>query len=566
MDTTKYESLCIAGRSELSKCKYDANGLKYSLDGKKLLKCKAGASKYVIKNGVETICNGAFKSNKEVESVVIPSSVKYIGSETFYGCVSLSDIIFPSRIVYIGEKAFFKTVIQEANLSLSLIEKIEPETFRFCKSLKTVTFPKQLKYIGEKAFSGSNLDVVDLSKTNTEEIKNGAFSATKIKELFLPSCLKRIESDAFAYVNIKTIDIPDSVEFIGEYAIYSVDLNTAKLPSGLKEIYPRAISVGLRNLSSNSPEFVIDREGLFNKDKSVIYYCTSRDFVIPASIKEIKPYCFGSVIGKISFDEKSTIENIADDAFNGAQIYHLTIPNTVKHIGKRTFLKNGFDVFKVPDGVETIGDEAFKGCYRLKGLYLPSSVKSIGKDILEECCALEIIKVPIGTKERMKDLLSEYEEFITEGDFDSCNYANEYDEVDNEIDDDDEANDEINGDDNYDDNYNDEYYYLIENLPLEIISDITTRVTGLKISNVEINVNDIFKIELNFVAEGRIKENFLLSVALYDADNKIRMVESLHYFNNEEKGFKNKFKKQFEKGIDLEFHYKKIKKVRFFLG
>ena len=45
----------------------------------------------------------------------------------------------------------------------------------------------------------------------------------------------------------------------------------------------------------------------------------------------------------------------------------------------------------MPDNLETIGDETFRGCSSLKEITLPSSLKSLGKYAFMSCSSLEDI-------------------------------------------------------------------------------------------------------------------------------------------------------------------------------
>ncbi len=553
MDTSIYESLCLADATEIRTCKYDNDGLKYSSDGKKLLKSKGGSAICWIKDGVEFICKGAFKGDKTIEYVEVPASVKYIGSEAFGNCTSLSRISFPKGLVYIGENAFKGTSIKDVDLSESLIEKIEPRSFRFCKKLKNVWFPVVLKNIGEDAFAGSKLELIDLSKTEVTEIQSGAFAATYAKEIYLPSSLKRVENSAFSFTEITTIKIPDSVEFLGEFAFTSQELEEATLPKGLKDLRHSAIRGVEMKLSSSSPNFLVDGNAIFSKDKTILYDCFSNEYKIPASVKEIKPKCFSGSYGEITFDKNCKIENISDEAFVSANIVPTTIPKTVKFIGNRSFSKNSFFSFRIPENVETIGNEAFEGCWCLEDIYIPTSVKSIGKDVFEGCIALEAIKVPVGSKGMMKTLLPEYEDLISE-EVSTENVSEECDDIP------DEMNNEAN---------NEEYCfydYPVEKCSFEIISDITAKLTGLEISNIEVNVVGDYQLEFHFDVEGKIKENFLLSVAFYDEGNNIRETDSICYFDNRERGYKSRFSKHIIQKVCLNKSYTLVRKVRLFIG
>lgn len=82
----------------------------------------------------------------------------------------------------------------------------------------------------------------------------------------------------------------------------------------------------------------------------------------------------------------ATVETIGEKAFkNCSGLTSIKIPASVKSIGKDAFLKDT-DVssnlttveFEEGSELETIGEYAFRGCYKLKGVKIPASVKSIG--------------------------------------------------------------------------------------------------------------------------------------------------------------------------------------------
>ena len=49
---------------------------------------------------------------------------------------------------------------------------------------------------------------------------------------------------------------------------------------------------------------------------------------------------------------------------------------------------------RIPDGVTSIEDRAFKGCSRLTSITIPSSVTSIGNQAFEDCSHLVSVKIP----------------------------------------------------------------------------------------------------------------------------------------------------------------------------
>lgn len=86
----------------------DEYGVKYSRDGKKLLKASLSSweEKYVVREGTEVICDGAFEQCKSLESITIPNSVTSIGDEAFGWCKSLQSVTISNSVTKIGDGAF----------------------------------------------------------------------------------------------------------------------------------------------------------------------------------------------------------------------------------------------------------------------------------------------------------------------------------------------------------------------------------------------------------------------------------------------------------------------------
>lgn len=74
------------------------------------------------------------------------------------------------------------------------------------------------------------------------------------------------------------------------------------------------------------------------------------------------------------------IEIIGDGAFKGKHFTSITIPSTVHTIGHYAFFGcKKLTSIDIPVGVITIGDYAFKGCKNLVAIEIPKSVRRIGK-------------------------------------------------------------------------------------------------------------------------------------------------------------------------------------------
>ena len=92
--------------AEFNESIMDEFGVKYSKDGRKLLKAPQNLDgTYSIKEGVRIICNNAFSGCFSLKSLVIPDSVTSIGNEAFRGC-NLPDNLKQELISRFGEKIF----------------------------------------------------------------------------------------------------------------------------------------------------------------------------------------------------------------------------------------------------------------------------------------------------------------------------------------------------------------------------------------------------------------------------------------------------------------------------
>lgn len=90
-------------------------------------------------NGVKVvgIAKGAFKNNSNIESLVIPSTVKTVDSEAFFGCVKLKSVVIGDGVEHIDSFAFFG-----------------------CTRLSTVTMGSGVKSIGNSAFASCGISTV----------------------------------------------------------------------------------------------------------------------------------------------------------------------------------------------------------------------------------------------------------------------------------------------------------------------------------------------------------------------------------------------------------------------
>ncbi len=134
----------------------DEYGVKYSKDGKRLLKGNPYITSYVVRAGTEVICDLAFDGGM-LRSVVFPEGLKFIGTWAFMYCEFISRLSLPTSLVTIADLAFYHC---KSLYSVTLPEgllSIGDNAFAGCESLKSVRLPGSLSVMGRNPFEGSGM-------------------------------------------------------------------------------------------------------------------------------------------------------------------------------------------------------------------------------------------------------------------------------------------------------------------------------------------------------------------------------------------------------------------------
>ena len=116
---------------------------------------------------------------------------------------------------------------------------------------------------------------------------------------------------------------------------------------------------------------------------------------IPNSVRYIGKMAFSSCSALTSITIGNSVTWIGDDAFSGCSgLTSITIPNSVWYIGKRAFGGcSALTSITIGNSVTSIGDYAFYKCSGLTSITIPNSVKSIGDDAFYKCSGLTSITI-----------------------------------------------------------------------------------------------------------------------------------------------------------------------------
>ncbi|WP_052484674.1 leucine-rich repeat protein [Prevotella pectinovora] len=373
----------------------DEYGVKYSRDGKKLLKASFSfcEKEYVVREETEVICDGAFSGCGFLQSITIPNSVTKIGDGAFIRCYSLQSITIPNSVTSIGDEAFSG-----------------------CGSLQSITIPNSVTKIGDGAFSGCNIcfficnstyfqndDVCLFNKDKTaivsrikdcvnyivpnsvKSIGDGAFSWCKsLQSITIPNSVTKIGDGAFSFCeSLQSVTIPNSVTKIGDEALCGcTSLQSITIPNSVTSIGDKAFS------SCESLQSITIPNSVTKIGDGAFSFCESLQCVtIPNSVTKIGDYAFSFCESLQCVTIPNSVTSIGDGAFSGCgSLQSITIPNSVTKIGDEALCGcTSLQSITIPNSVTSIGDKAFSSCESLQSITIPNSVTSIGDGAFDIC-------------------------------------------------------------------------------------------------------------------------------------------------------------------------------------
>lgn len=410
--------------------KKDEYGVMYSHDWKKVLSCSYVHSKcYKIRKGTRIIAEGAF-SNQSIDRIIIPSSVIKIGGNPFKssprwnkkkieieshspnfitkGCALYSKdggtiitywgnakhYAVPKDVKHIGSGCFSNSNLLEEITFPEGLESIDRNAFEDCYSLQSIDLPSGVKYIGESAFWGcEHLENV-WSLGSVEAIEPNTFEGCNLKDIHLPSTLKRIGDNAFNHnIELRSIELPDSVEElgksvfaycykfehinlceairkIGDFCFYECPIKEVRLPSSLLHLGVRPFDC-IENIITKPNSLFVASSGMLKNTKTGNLEC---------------------YFGKESSLVLSGIKSFSPLAFYKSQVENVTILESVKVISEYAFYEaRKIRSVSLPNQLELINTGAFCECSNLLRIIIPESVKEIQPSSFYHCMSLKSI-------------------------------------------------------------------------------------------------------------------------------------------------------------------------------
>ena len=316
--------------------------------------------------GLTIIGDSAFCKCSDLTSITIPESVNSIRSYAFFSCNSLKSATIPGSVITIGEFAFYR-----------------------CTGLTSVILENGVTNIGHQVF-GECTGLTEISIPN---------SVTSIGAFVFGSC-----------ISLASVTIPESVTSISNTPFFGCSgLTSIKVASGNPKYDSRHDCNAIIETSTNTLiagcQNTIIPNGVINIDYDAFWFCSSLTSIsIPNSVTNIRAGAFEGCGNLASIIIGSDVTSIGTDAFKECNnLTSVTLESNAIVSATRTASTSLKTIFGeqvkeyiIGNGVNTIGDYAFRSCNNLTSVTIGENVKSIGNYAFNLCSDLTSVTIGEG--------------------------------------------------------------------------------------------------------------------------------------------------------------------------
>ncbi len=384
-----------------------------------------------------------FQNCKNITSVILPDTIIDISSYAFNGCSNLKSIKLSNNVTKFGSCAFSATGLTSITLPKSIIHF--NASFSNCPNLQYVYYEGTLEDwasklsfgdTGNPLTNGGGLYInnslvtrVDLASSSITSITANAFKGYKhLISLSLPNTVTSIGSRAFYDCVNMVGSFPTNLTRVDNYAFYNckqlkgsvgtlsyIGTNAFAECSGLTEV-TIASNIGLigayafencTNLRQTNFKGSLDQWAsitFMSQKSNPISFSKNlyiggqivTDLSFGSSVTRISDHAFFNLTCAKSLTLSNSIKSIGEAAFKNC--YRLTgalnISNYVTSIGESAFYGTRFTSIVIGNGLTRIESQTFGECRSLTSVKIGSSVSYIGERAFKNCSGLKSIYIP----------------------------------------------------------------------------------------------------------------------------------------------------------------------------
>lgn len=263
--------------------------------------------------------------------ITVTGNVNYIDEYTFYNCTKLQIAPFPDYDL--GPSAFegctsLTTLVMP---NYCIVNCIPMRAFYGCSSLTSLSIPSSVQSISDEAFAGAGLTSINIPD-NVTFIGEHALACGK-NEYHECNSLQSVIIGKGVKVNRNVFESSD---------YYYHDIPEIIIDPANPYCDSRDNCNAIIETSTNTLIF------------------GSTNSIIPNTVTSIGQMAFKGGVNITSIQIPSSVQNIKDDAFSFCHsLASITLPNSVTTIGRKSFAICDLKTIIIGDGLESIGEYAF---------------------------------------------------------------------------------------------------------------------------------------------------------------------------------------------------------------
>lgn len=348
-----------------------------------------------------------------IEKLTIPASVTYIHDN----CFGEYDFYIENATIIVDRESAMDKYLSEKKTRLLRIYTEENESGNI-ESLKCLEF-SEMSDGTLCAYYTNKYDVKPVAELHIPEKFNGKqVSAVDFKKTYLHEAVKTL----YLPKTITSMEMPQ-YQFASGLNNIVIDQDNKKYWTDGKGIYSKDRVTFLRLCNFNLSEYTI-AEGTRVIETFAFASCEKLEkLILPETIYEIKELAFNTgyngceklteivninFVGKMDpkaligigllYSQKEVIVGNALMKYQGTDVNLYEVPDGIITIGAEAFsVQNQADMLQeviLPESIINVGEGAFRNRKNLKKIILPEGIKVLPKELFDGCYSLESIYIP----------------------------------------------------------------------------------------------------------------------------------------------------------------------------
>ena len=352
-------------------------------------------------DGVPVVALGKelFAYNSDITSVAMPESIVKIGRRAFHSCSNLTAVNIPKGVKVLPEEAFYMCkLLSEIDLPEGL-ESIDHYAFYACSAMTKIAIPATVGYIGDLAiadsFSMEKITFHGELPVLGSQVFDAAWAVDE-PEIIVPAGLADAYGDALSLPCAESSEVAPALDWKATDIVFDAASGTVTGYEGNR------VRV---DIPSEIDGAAVTAVG----EKAFMHNMDVRILNLPDGLKSIANEAFyGAEIKNIALPE--SLETIGDEAFCFSRLSGtLIIPEGVREIPKSAFMGANITAAHFPGTIERIGEKAFDTCNVLSYLYFDGcELPEIGTDAFDGAPIADIDIAATATKAQAQSAIEQF--------------------------------------------------------------------------------------------------------------------------------------------------------------